>query len=174
MARSRGESRRSTLHTSIFPELGSWLIAFPLAVISFMSALGPSRNSSNQGSNRRKRDSSTSFSLESPPLSGIDTPNTPSPVINNESPAGTPTRSERRSSRPASTVFSHKPPQMQVAQDTPAELQPIFAYLNSHANKLYQEGYFLKLNDLDSRMSSHIVSERSLDSNFLYRWSRLP
>lgn len=31
------------------------------------------------------------------------------------------------------------------------ELQPIFTYLNSHSNKLYQEGYFLKLHDLDTR-----------------------
>jgi CCR4-NOT transcriptional complex subunit CAF120 len=30
-------------------------------------------------------------------------------------------------------------------------LQPIFTYLNSHSNKLYQEGYFLKLHDLDTR-----------------------
>lgn len=29
------------------------------------------------------------------------------------------------------------------------ELVPIFTFLNSHTNKLYQEGYFLKLNDLD-------------------------
>jgi len=43
---------------------------------------------------------------------------------------------------------------MDVAQDTLPELQPIFTYLNSHSNKLYQEGYFLKLHDLDSRMSS--------------------
>ena len=42
---------------------------------------------------------------------------------------------------------------MEVAQDTIPELQPIFTFLNSHSNKLYQEGYFLKLNDLDSRMS---------------------
>lgn len=41
---------------------------------------------------------------------------------------------------------------MEVAGNTPAELQPIVAYLNSHANKLYHEGYFLKLNDLDTRM----------------------
>jgi len=40
---------------------------------------------------------------------------------------------------------------MEVAADTPPELQPIFSYLNSHSNKLYQEGYFLKLHDLDSR-----------------------
>jgi hypothetical protein len=30
------------------------------------------------------------------------------------------------------------------------ELAPVFSYLSSHSNKLYQEGYFLKLNDLDS------------------------
>jgi len=40
---------------------------------------------------------------------------------------------------------------MEVENDTPPELQPIFSYLNSHSNKLYQEGYFLKLHDLDSR-----------------------
>lgn len=39
---------------------------------------------------------------------------------------------------------------MEIAQDTLPELQPIFTFLNSHANKLYQEGYFLKLHDLDS------------------------
>ncbi|EGE00045.1 hypothetical protein TESG_07369 [Trichophyton tonsurans CBS 112818] len=31
------------------------------------------------------------------------------------------------------------------------ELEPVFAYLNNQANKLYQEGYFLKLNDLDTQ-----------------------
>jgi CCR4-NOT transcriptional complex subunit CAF120 len=40
---------------------------------------------------------------------------------------------------------------MEVAQDTLPELQPIFTFMNSHSNKLYQEGYFLKLNDLDAR-----------------------
>lgn len=40
---------------------------------------------------------------------------------------------------------------MDLAQDTLPELQPIFTFLNSHSNKLYQEGYFLKLHDLDSR-----------------------
>jgi CCR4-NOT transcriptional complex subunit CAF120 len=40
---------------------------------------------------------------------------------------------------------------MEVANDTPPELQPIFTFLNSHSNKLYQEGYFLKLHDLDGR-----------------------
>lgn len=48
---------------------------------------------------------------------------------------------------------------MEVAGNTPAELQPIFAYLNSHANKLYHEGYFLKLNDLDTRMYPCVSEE---------------
>lgn len=50
-------------------------------------------------------------------------------------------------------VQAYQPPLMEVAQDTLPELQPIFTFLNSHSNKLYQEGYFLKLNDLDSRKS---------------------
>ena len=61
------------------------------------------------------------------------------------------TRTERASSRPMSMVQTYQPPMMEIAQDTIPELQPIFTFLNSHANKLYQEGYFLKLNDLDSR-----------------------
>ncbi|CAK7214339.1 hypothetical protein SCUCBS95973_002110 [Sporothrix curviconia] len=32
-----------------------------------------------------------------------------------------------------------------------AELQPIYALLNNHANKLYQEGYFLKLDDQNTQ-----------------------
>lgn len=39
---------------------------------------------------------------------------------------------------------------MELTQDTLPELQPIFSYLNSHGNKLYQEGYFLKLDDQNS------------------------
>lgn len=48
-------------------------------------------------------------------------------------------------------VQTYQPPLMEVAQDTLPELQPIFTFLNSHSNKLYQEGYFLKLHDLDAR-----------------------
>jgi CCR4-NOT transcriptional complex subunit CAF120 len=43
----------------------------------------------------------------------------------------------------------YQPPLMETNKDTPPELLPIFTFLNSHANKLYQEGYFLRLNDLD-------------------------
>ena len=60
---------------------------------------------------------------------------------------------DRPPSRPMSMVQTYHPPLMEVASDTLPELQPIFTFLNSHSNKLYQEGYFLKLNDLDSRMS---------------------
>lgn len=41
---------------------------------------------------------------------------------------------------------------MELTSDTLPELQPIFTYLNSHGNKLYQEGYFLKLDDQNTRM----------------------
>jgi CCR4-NOT transcriptional complex subunit CAF120 len=56
------------------------------------------------------------------------------------------------SSRPMSMVQTYQPPLMELNQDTLPELQPIFTYLNSHSNKLYQEGYFLKLDDQNSRM----------------------
>ena len=66
----------------------------------------------------------------------------------------TPSRSRadsRANTRPNSMYQNYQPPQVDVAADTPPELQPIFSFLNSHSNKLYQEGYFLKLHDLDSR-----------------------
>lgn len=43
---------------------------------------------------------------------------------------------------------------MDVGEDTIPELQPIFTFLNSHSNKLYQEGYFLKLDDQNTRLSN--------------------
>lgn len=76
----------------------------------------------------------------------------PGPAQDSSTP--TRTRTERSSSRPMSLVQAYQPPLMEIAQDTLPELQPIFTFLNSHSNKLYQEGYFLKLNDLDSRMWS--------------------
>ncbi|KAL1898117.1 hypothetical protein Cpir12675_002066 [Ceratocystis pirilliformis] len=39
---------------------------------------------------------------------------------------------------------------MEIDEDTIPELQHVFNLLNSHGNKLYQEGYFLKLDDQDS------------------------
>ena len=60
---------------------------------------------------------------------------------------------ERAPSRPMSMVQTYQPPLMDVSQDTLPELQPIFTFLNSHSNKLYQEGYFLKLDDQNTRMN---------------------
>ncbi|KAG9240016.1 hypothetical protein BJ878DRAFT_528740 [Calycina marina] len=57
---------------------------------------------------------------------------------------------QRASSRPMSMVQTYQPPTMYVEKDTLPELQPIFTFLNSHGNKLYQEGYFLKLDDQDT------------------------
>ena len=66
----------------------------------------------------------------------------------------------RASNRPLSMVQTYQPPLMEVAQDTLPELQPIFSYINSHSNKLYQEGYFLLLHDLDTRMSALPASQK--------------
>lgn len=46
-------------------------------------------------------------------------------------------------------IQTYNPPHMDINEDTIPELQPIFTFLNSHQNKLYQEGYFLKLDDQD-------------------------
>jgi CCR4-NOT transcriptional complex subunit CAF120 len=62
---------------------------------------------------------------------------------------------ERVVSRPMSMVQTYQPPLMELNQDTLPELQPIFTYLNSHGNKLYQEGYFLKLDDQNIRRNHH-------------------
>ncbi|OKL59698.1 hypothetical protein UA08_05291 [Talaromyces atroroseus] len=53
--------------------------------------------------------------------------------------------------RPASMAFTYQPRQTEIEHDTLPELLPIFTFMNSHSNKLYQEGYFLKLNDLDTQ-----------------------
>jgi len=77
----------------------------------------------------------------------------PSPFSINTSPPSSPngngTGYNKRSSRPLSLVQTHRPHMMDVNADTPPELQPIFSFLNAHSNKLYQEGYFLKLDDQD-------------------------
>ncbi|EFW99464.1 PH domain containing protein [Grosmannia clavigera kw1407] len=62
------------------------------------------------------------------------------------SPISRPYRRTRSSSRPLSMVQTYRPFMMEI-NDTIPELQPIFSFLNNHGNKLYQEGYFLKLDD---------------------------
>lgn len=59
------------------------------------------------------------------------------------------TGKRRSNSRPLSMVLSSQQPLMESNEEIIPELQPIFALLSSHANKLYQEGYFLKLDDQD-------------------------
>jgi CCR4-NOT transcriptional complex subunit CAF120 len=58
---------------------------------------------------------------------------------------------ERSSSRPTSIVQTYQPHVMDITEDTPAELQPTFTFLNNHGSKLYQEGYFLKLDDQNAQ-----------------------
>lgn len=91
----------------------------------------------------------------------ISRPNTPpsrpdyGTPINGGSPIEPSARRRRSSSaassRPPSMVLAHQPPIMDITEDTIPELQPIFSFLNSHSNKLYQEGYFLKLDDQNTR-----------------------
>ncbi|KAK4226905.1 hypothetical protein QBC38DRAFT_455738 [Podospora fimiseda] len=75
-------------------------------------------------------------------------PKSPSPKLNSSSPSPAGGR-PRSNSRPLSIVQTYQPPLMDITQETLPELQPIFTLLNSHSNKLYQEGYFLKLDDQD-------------------------
>jgi CCR4-NOT transcriptional complex subunit CAF120 len=76
----------------------------------------------------------------------------PAQLNRSRSPSASPSgRHRRSSSRPVSMVQTYQPPVMDVSDDTIPELQPIFTLLNSHANKLYQEGYFLKLDDQNTR-----------------------
>ena len=74
-------------------------------------------------------------------VSKISTSSPNPPRSNNET---------RVSSRPSSMIQAYQPLMMDVG-DTIPELLPVFTFLNSHSNKLYQEGYLLKLNDLDAR-----------------------
>lgn len=70
-------------------------------------------------------------------------------------------RSDSRvSARPMSMIQTYQPPVMEVSQDTLPELQRIFMFLNSHSNKLYQEGYFLKFHDTDARTSKAVQHGR--------------
>ncbi|KAJ5964109.1 uncharacterized protein N7479_003985 [Penicillium vulpinum] len=122
-------------------------------VRSFMSSLGGSKNNG-VGKESRKSSSNVTPVTNVTPVDtprGVATPpDTPTP----SPPTGlSPVSSGPRGgtgSRPASMIVSCNPPLLQQAGDTPPELSPIFSFLNIHTNKVYHEGYFLKLNDLDS------------------------
>ena len=113
----------------------------PYIVLSFMSAFG----------GPPKSPGATSTPTSQPPLQEVASSSAPLAGPTQDSPSSRKTRTERSASRPLSMVQAYQPPLVEIAQDTIPELQPIFSFLNSHSNKLYQEGYFLKLNDLDSR-----------------------
>ncbi|CAD0106194.1 unnamed protein product [Aureobasidium uvarum] len=128
-------------------------------VMSFMTQWGtPSRSSTPEpksqmsedpfSSSKPARPAKIDTSFSSAANKAADAPASPSPSTQQRFRSDS--RSER-TSRPMSMVYTHQPPIMDLAQDTLPELQPIFTFLNSHSNKLYQEGYFLKLHDLDSR-----------------------
>ena len=129
----------------------------PFAVLSFMSSFSnrdtqrsPTPNTQVQ---TRQESSKDEFPLRHDSARG--TPTTASPrhpynMDGTESPQPRVQR-ERAPSRPMSMVQTYQPPLMDVSQDTLPELQPIFTFLNSHGNKLYQEGYFLKLDDQNTR-----------------------
>lgn len=78
----------------------------------------------------------------------------------NDSPRNSIRRHKRNSSRPLSMVQTWQPSIMELNEDTTPELLPVFSYLNSHSNKLYQEGYFLKLDDQNSRTWTLCPSQR--------------
>jgi CCR4-NOT transcriptional complex subunit CAF120 len=110
-------------------------IATPQESTSPKDALSPTRPADLDITAARSRPASISHTPTSP-----RSPSIPSRA-----------RGDSRVSQRNSIIQTYQPPQVEVASDTPPELAPIFTYLNSHSNKLYQEGYFLKLHDLDSR-----------------------
>ncbi|KAF2118323.1 hypothetical protein BDV96DRAFT_597168 [Lophiotrema nucula] len=126
-----------------------------MAVLSFMSEWGG-------GSPHRRTASNSNTSSPAPqsptakqPMA-YETPAASTGAFDNyehasPSPGGQGRGDSRPSSRPMSMIQTYQPPVMEVSQDTLPELQRIFMFLNSHSNKLYQEGYFLKFHDTDSR-----------------------
>jgi CCR4-NOT transcriptional complex subunit CAF120 len=139
-------------------DFAAHLLTLPKIVTSFMSNFTKSRDSS-QSSPIEKP--STPIQAKPEPFPSYDsrpdsrsrgpmTPVTSSPLTYHEESNESPQQRQRASSRPMSMVQTFQPPLMDVSQDTLPELQPIFTFLNSHGNKLYQEGYFLKLDDQDT------------------------
>lgn len=132
-------------------------------VLSFMSQWG--------GPNHLQKQPPSNTASPGPASPALPSPSTQQPsatsfaqsataldTFNNERASPSPAnhaRSESRqsfqSSRPMSMIQTYQPPIMEVSQDTLPELQRIFTFLNSHSNKLYQEGYFLKFHDTDAR-----------------------
>ncbi|KAJ5086061.1 hypothetical protein N7532_010832 [Penicillium argentinense] len=117
-------------------------------VLSFISTFGAPKNN-DSGKDSRKSSNNVTPS-QTPPRWQTPSPDTPSPPSELSQVNGPTQRGDGFGSRPASMIFSRNPPLMTQAEDTPPELSPIFSYLNIHTNKVYHEGYFLKLNDQDN------------------------
>lgn len=138
--------------------LSHMLTPYMNIVLSFMSAFGGPPRSPTPAS-----------SPSNPPFSNardeVYTSSSPQHLAGpaRDSPSPARRKVERPpSSRPMSMIQTYQPPLMEIAQDTIPELQPIFTFLNSHGNKLYQEGYFLKLHDLDSRRYTQLLLIRCI------------
>jgi len=149
MVRSRGKEPSKPGHDALSPNL-----RVSLLVLSFMTTFSgspkdtPRSSPSPQPLVRNKPDAFPSSSRDfSSSREHVPSPDSPT------SSAHTPpiVTSGTTSSRPGSMIFQQ--PAIETTRDTEPELIPIFQYLSSHANKLYQEGYFLKLNDLDTSRS---------------------
>ncbi|KAL8862793.1 MAG: hypothetical protein Q9178_000735 [Gyalolechia marmorata] len=114
-------------------------------VLSLMSVFGSPKHQSPRAS---------SPANPSPQAQQAHTASSPShwagPATDSPTPRQRTRAATASSSRPMSMVQAYQPPLMEIGHDVIPELQPVFSFLNSHSNKLYQEGYFLKLNDLDS------------------------
>lgn len=112
---------------------------------SFMSSFGSKRDNKHPPS----PESPTSPDLQAAKRPGTPQQNVPRQPSNiRVSPErGSDSNGMKNSSRPMSMVQTYQPPVVDLGGDIEPELQPIFGYLSSHQNKLYQEGYFLKLDD---------------------------
>ncbi|KAK2747535.1 hypothetical protein FQN57_002028 [Myotisia sp. PD_48] len=132
-----------------------------LRVFSFLSPRGSSKNKIVASAPTSASTPDLPTTLRQAQTFSINGANT-SPPENVPNPEPTPTKKPNRLSRPVSNFFAPKQPSQTqskaadlstVAQGENGavpELEPIFGYINNQAAKLYQEGYFLKLNDLDT------------------------
>nr|KMM70385.1 PH domain-containing protein [Coccidioides posadasii RMSCC 3488] len=130
-----------------------------LRVLSFISA-GRRGSKNNPPSPPTPQSDSSISPVKSSSANGFQAASLPQEVpnpVSGNSPRATPQRPNRTNARPVSTVLQQQ--QQQVVPSVDAEnvplpeLEPIFSYLNSQSGKLYYEGYFFKLNDLDNEGS---------------------
>ncbi|WEW58267.1 hypothetical protein PRK78_003735 [Emydomyces testavorans] len=75
----------------------------------------------------------------------------PAPV-SRDPPPSTLKKVDRANTRRASVLLQQQQmPLVDLESEPVPELEPIFSYLNAQSAKLYYEGYFFKLNDLDNQ-----------------------